>query len=74
MARHKDRDWNLPDKAQDWGQVRVALLMDIRDELREVRQRLSVLQCPNFIAIPQKLDAIQRNTAKPKRKRRTPKA
>lgn len=42
MARHKDGDWNLPGpQVQNWQQVEVALLMDIRDELKELNRTLS---------------------------------
>lgn len=47
--------------------VNAALLMDIRDELKRLN---GVLHCPNFLAIPFKLDAIKRNTTK-KRTRKT---
>lgn len=64
MARHKDSDWNLPDRAQNWEQASVAVLMDIRDELRRVASLLSVLQCRNFLSIPAKLERIARQTKK----------
>lgn len=66
MARYKDSDWNLPDSLS-WGQVEVAVLMDIRDELKRLN---SLLRCPNFIGIPFRLEQIVKNTKKPKRKRR----
>lgn len=44
MARHKNVDWNLPDKLEDWGQLRAALLMDIRDELQALRR---IMECHN---------------------------
>lgn len=34
----------------------LAVMMDIRDELKRLN---NVLQCPNFIAVPSKLDAIK---------------
>jgi len=37
MARHKDADWCLPGpKLDTWQQVEVAVLMDIRDELKRL--------------------------------------
>lgn len=66
MARYRDRDWNLPETLGSYDQVNAALLMDIRDELKTLNR---LLRCPNFINIPSKLDAIRRNTAKPKRKK-----
>lgn len=52
------------DNCWSYEQIQVALLNDIRAELREVRNRLAPLQCPNFLAIPQTLKRISRNTAK----------
>lgn len=40
MARHKDVNWTLPDRCQDWHQVAVSVLMDIRDELKNINRRL----------------------------------
>lgn len=45
--------------------IQIALLQDIRAELREIR---SVLKCANCLAIPHKLDQIARNTAKKRKK------
>ena len=70
MSRFKDREWNLPDQIQ-WAQVPVAVLMDIRDELRAVRRALDPLHrlnCPDFLRIPRTLGAIKTNTTKAKRK------
>jgi len=66
MARHKDGDWKLPDRCADWTQVEVAILMDIRDELKQLNR---LLRCPNFLAIPYTLNKIERNTRKPKRRK-----
>lgn len=69
MGRHKNAQWNLPEpKLETWEQAGIALLMDLRDELQSMNQKLSVLQCHNFLRIPQKLDAIRRNTTKKKRR------
>lgn len=70
MSRHKDANWNLQDNIQTWEEAQAAVLMDIRDELKQMNLILSVLRCTNFLNIPHKLDAIRRNTAK---KRRTKK-
>jgi len=45
--------------------IMMCMLAAIRDELRRLN---NVLQCPNFIAVPSKLDQIAKNT----RKRRKP--
>lgn len=76
MARHKDQNWNLPEgtptanggREHQWNSIQVALLMDIRDELKSMN---AILHCSNFLRIPHKLDEIRRNTAK-KRKRQAP--
>jgi len=65
------RDWNWQLYESDGGgfqseQVTHALLMDIREELKRLNR---VLQCPNFIAVPAKLDKIERNTRKRRKKR-----
>lgn len=71
MSRFKDMNWDLANKAtgniETWERVQIAVLMDIRDELKIVRQRLSVLECRNFLEIPLKLDRIEKNTRKRKR-------
>lgn len=69
MARHQNLEWNLPDKCGTWTEVQVALLMDIRSELRKLN---SIIGCPNFIEIPKLLRAIRKNTAKRKYKKRVP--
>lgn len=61
MARHKDEDWCLPEgipkkdggATHQWDSINVALLMDIRD-------RLDVLKCGDFLAIPYRLTLIER--------------
>lgn len=65
------QDWSWRLYESDGGgfqsdQVTHALLMDIRRELKRLN---NVLQCPNFMAVPAKLDQIAKNT----RKRRKPK-
>lgn len=70
----KDVDWNIRGELKDGyltgvpaEDERLSVLMDIRHELRRLN---NVLACPNFLAIPSKLDCIVRNTTKPRRKRR----
>ncbi len=68
MARYKDVNWTLPEgQIGTWQQVEVAVLMDIRDELKTLN---ALLRCPNFTQIPAKLEAIKRNTTKPRVKKR----
>ena len=77
--RFKDLDWNLPTapdglRAASWDVVQVAVLMDLRDELQAIRSALAPLRhldCGNFLAIPAKLEAIRRNTRKPRRVKRS---
>ena len=62
------RHWNLQEKDGSigtWQKVEIAVLMDIR---RELVQLNTLLACPNFRDIPNKLDKIQRNTKKPTRR------
>lgn len=66
MARHRDGDWDLPDDIS-WDKVPVAVLMDIRDELKTLNR---LLRCPNFLGMPHALDKIERNTRKRPRKRK----
>jgi hypothetical protein len=72
--RFKDIEWTLPENAKgaltDWRFVDTAVLMDIRDALAVISRKLSALECPNFLAIPSTLAAIEKNGRKPKRKRR----
>lgn len=53
-TRHKDANWQLPEKAEDWTQVQTAVLMDIRDELKELNSKL------NCYRVRRMLDAVQR--------------
>lgn len=66
--RHANTRWTLApasDNTLTWDQVKVAVLMDIRDEL----QRLNgLLHCSNFTGIPTTLRSIRR--AMPTRRKR----
>lgn len=62
-------DWQVLDdqnNVETWERVSVAVLMDIRRELRALNQ---LLTCPNFTTFPSTLRAIEKNTKTPKRKR-----
>ena len=70
MARHKDFDWSLPENSgtphrHEWDSVHAALLMDIRD-------RLNVRRCGDFLDIPYKLDRVVRNTTKRRERKPDP--
>lgn len=71
MARHKDANWNLsgvgPDErsVKTWEEAGIAVLMDIRDELKRLN---ATLHCQNFLAIPWTLKGIERNTTRKKRR------
>lgn len=73
MARHKDANWNLADHINapgiDAGLLRrqVALLMDIRDELKSLN---ALLHCANFQQIPQVLRSIRRKIPTRTRRRK----
>ena len=69
MARHRNIDWGVSKDAlrtPSYEDVKVSVLMDIRDELQHLNR---ILDCENFQAIPRKLEAIRRNTAKPRKKK-----
>lgn len=56
MARKKDANWSLNDKITTWEEVQVALLMDIRDELKNINRRLD---CQSTLMIPNRLQNIE---------------
>ncbi len=64
--RRPNVDWELPATgAVAIEQAELAVLMDIRAELRRLT---ALLGCENFIAVPRLLRTISRNTAKPKKR------
>jgi hypothetical protein len=68
-GRFKDSTFNLADShgnIETWERVSIAALYDIRDELKILN---GILRCPNFLAIPRKLDRISKNTAKPRKRK-----
>lgn len=70
--RKKDVNWNVADNTgATYSNLRdgcaVAVLMDIRDELKRLNE---LLHCLNFQAIPHKLDRIAHNTHKNRRRRK----
>jgi hypothetical protein len=70
-GRFKDSEFNLANKQgniETWEKVGIAALYDIRDELKTLN---SLLRCPNFLAIPRKLEAIRRNTVKPRKRKQS---
>ena len=75
-TRHKNEQWRLNEKGTkkkngslcySLDTIQTAILMDIRDELRDLNH---LLRCPNFIGIPTTLQDIKRNTTKPRRKKK----
>ena len=72
-TRRKNIDWTLEASPKPPGMdgARLAVLMDIRDELQTLN---GILNCRNFLRIPYVLDEIKRNTTKRKynRKKVTP--
>ena len=71
--RSKDWTWNIdpkPDGTYCFDAASLAVLMDLRDELKRLNM---LLHCHNFIAIPGILRDVRRNTTKPKRKAKAPK-
>lgn len=58
-GRFKDVNWDLAGadgKVPSWQHVEIAVLMDIRDELRSLN---ALLHCHNFVDVPRKLDAVK---------------
>lgn len=69
--RHKDSIWNVSNERGEveiWEQVQVAVLMDLRDELKEIAHQMRklnrVFQCPNFLEIPRVLRSIRTSTSR----------
>lgn len=56
MARHKDANWALLDKITTWDEAIVSVLMDIRDELKELNSRTN----QNTLTIQNQERAINR--------------
>ena len=56
MARHKDVNWNLNENLTV-DVATVAVLMDIRDELKQLNL---IISCENFLRIPGNLEAIRK--------------
>ena len=68
MPRYKDVAWNLDEDDACYERAHLAVLMDIRDELKRLN---GLLHCANFVGIPTDLRRIARNTAKPTKERAT---
>lgn len=68
--RHKNGQWNLPTapdgRLESWDYVKIAVLMDIRDELQRLN---NLLYCANFTTLPFTLKQIEKNTRKRKPKK-----
>lgn len=66
-TRHKDGNWRIPTTSngavETWDGVKIALLMDLRDELQKLNR---LLHCHNFVGIPQTLKTIAKQTKKRK--------
>lgn len=55
MPRHKDIEWNLPNEnPPSLGYANLAVLMDIRDELKALNNKL------NCFRVRRMLDTVQR--------------
>lgn len=65
MARHKDVTINLPETNADgtrgWDSIKVGLLMDIRDELKELN---SQLRCHRIQRMFSTIERVDRRLAK----------
>lgn len=70
MARRKDVNWSLPEQHEGfyWDpHVQIALLMDLRDELKQLNR---VFACHNAQDIPRILRGIRAKLPTRKRKRK----
>jgi hypothetical protein len=68
--RHKDGEWWVGDEdgvVPTWERASLAVLMDIRDELKRLT---SLLYCPSFTGIPRTLHRISANTSKPNKRKK----
>ena len=62
-------DWTIAEAdgtVPSWERAGIAVLMDIRRELRRLNR---LLACPNFTSIPNTLRQIRRNTTRKTRKK-----
>lgn len=69
-TRKKDTHWIIKTNhngTTPTDNAHLAVLMDLRDELKSLNH---LLHCPNFTAIPGKLDAIRRNTTRKRKANR----
>lgn len=70
MARHKDVQWNLPpgNPTHCWESIHAALLMDLRDELKEANRSLRAIEatlgCHNVVKGMKALHRLDRRVAK----------
>ena len=70
--RQKDTNWNIPTDANGTASnefARLAVLMDIRDELKKLN---ALLNCKNFTRIPIALGYIEENTRPPRPPKKKP--
>lgn len=72
-SRMKDHAWGIKDSADNvcWhipaGGPILAVLMDIRDELKDLNR---ILHCQNFLEIPHTLRGIRKKLPAPKPRRK----
>jgi hypothetical protein len=70
MRKYRNTEWQTRNAfgiAHSWDTAQVDVLMDIRDELQKLNR---VFECGNFLRIPYTLECIQKNTKKPKKRKR----
>lgn len=79
-TRRKDVSWTIkrnPDGSVSEMDAHLAVMMDLRDELKNIHTELrmlnSIIGCSNFIAVPSILRQVAKHT-KPKPKPRKPRA
>lgn len=60
-------DWDLTGQNLTWEMAQIAVLMDIRAELRRLN---AIFHCQNFLEVPTILRDIRKQTKKPRRPRK----
>lgn len=57
MARHKDTEWTLPNEnPPSLGYANLAVLMDIRDELKALNSKLDCFRVRRMLDTVQRID------------------
>lgn len=69
MARHKDANWNIAEQP-DTANAQLTVLMDIRDELKQINRQLGCYRIPRALDAMHELGVKLRREKRNRRKRR----